>query len=104
MESFIRAVFNDDWKLVQVITSSLYEVNIENQLFNISKDQMKENDLSAKYPSLVREYVVTEIEALHPISGTRSQLVPPPGWRAPKDWSRYTIPIAELDDVISSGI
>ena len=102
---FHTTVFNDDWKLVQVITSSLYEVNIENQLFNISKDPNEENDLSAKYPSLVRDYAekIRNWRALHPISGTRSQLVPPPGWRAPKDWSRYTIPIAELDDDSSLG-
>ncbi|GIS25912.1 MAG: hypothetical protein CM15mP127_02850 [Gammaproteobacteria bacterium] len=26
--------------------------------------------------------------ALHPIAGTRTYLVPPPGWRAPKDWTK----------------
>ena len=36
--------------------------------------------------------------ALHPISGTRVQLVPLPGWRAPKDWTRYTIPHEELQN------
>ena len=41
--------------------------------------------------------------ALHPISGTRAQLVPPPGWRAPKDWSSYTIPLNQLQDDPSLG-
>ncbi len=102
---FHTTVFNDEWKLVQVITSSLYEVNIENQLFNIKNDPNEENNLANKYPSLVRDFAekIRNWRALHPISGTRSQLVPPPGWRAPKDWSSYTIPLAELDSDASLG-
>ena len=39
-----------------------------------------------------------------PISGTRNQLVPPPGWRAPKDWASYPIPTADLQDEPAPGM
>ena len=102
---FHTTVFNDKWKLVQVISSSLMEINVQNQLFDISKDPNEYEDLASKYPKLV-ELMAEKIRkwrALHPISGTRVQLVPPPGWRAPKDWASYTIPIEELQDDASLG-
>jgi arylsulfatase A-like enzyme len=102
---FHTTVFNDKWKLVQVITSSLLEVNVENQLFDISSDPNEYNNLAEKYPKLVEMMAnkIREWRALHPISGVRAQLVPPPGWRAPKDWASYTIPIEELQDDASLG-
>ncbi len=42
--------------------------------------------------------------ALYPINGTRSHLVPPPGWRAPKDWADYPIPLAKLQDKAAPGM
>ena len=42
--------------------------------------------------------------SLHPVSGTRSTLVPPPGWRAPRDWVNYPIPIEELADEPAPGM
>ena len=41
---------------------------------------------------------------LHPIAGTRSELVPPPGWRAPKDWAGYPIPIEDLQAAPAPGM
>ena len=102
---FHTTVFNDKWKLVQVISSSLMEISVKNQLFNINDDPNEYKDLSSKYPKLV-ELMADKIRkwrALHPISGIRAQLVPPPGWRAPKDWSSYTIPIDKLQDDASLG-
>jgi len=102
---FHTTVFNDKWKLVQVITSSLLEVNVENQLFDISSDPNEYNNLAEKYPKLVEMMAnkIREWRALHPISGVRAQLVPPPGWRAPKDWTSYTIPLEELQEDASLG-
>ena len=102
---FHTTVFNDKWKLVQVISSSLMDISVKNQLFNINDDPNEYKDLSSKYPKLV-ELMADKIRkwrALHPISGIRAQLVPPPGWRAPKDWSSYTIPIDKLQDDASLG-
>ena len=102
---FHTTVFNDKWKLVQVISSSLMEINVKNQLFNINDDPNEYTDLSSKYPKLVKVMAekIRKWRALHPISGIRAQLVPPPGWRAPKDWASYTIPIDKLQDDASLG-
>jgi arylsulfatase A-like enzyme len=83
---FHTTVFNEQWKLVQVISSSLMEVNVNNQLFNIDDDPNEYNNLAADYPKLVELMAgkIRKWRALHPISGIRAQLVPPPGWRAPK--------------------
>ncbi len=53
-------------------------------------------------PDLLAEKI-RERRALYAISGTRSQLVPPPGWRAPRDWARYPIPLAELQETAAPG-
>jgi hypothetical protein len=81
------------------------EVNVNNQLFNIDDDPNEYNNLAADYPKLVELMAgkIRKWRALHPISGIRAQLVPPPGWRAPKDWTSYTIPINELQDDASLG-
>ena len=42
--------------------------------------------------------------SLYPVNGTRSKLVPPPGWRAPLDWSTYPQPIAKLQDKPNIGM
>ena len=102
---FHTTVFNDKWKLVQVITSSLMEIKVQNKRFNINEDPNEYSDLSQQYPKLVilMAEKIRKWRALHPIAGTRTQLVPPPGWRAPKDWSTYTIPLEELQDDASLG-
>ena len=41
---------------------------------------------------------------MYPVAGTRHELVPPPGWRAPKDWMHYPIPIADLRDTPAPGM
>ncbi len=102
---FHTTVFNDKWKLVQSISSSLLEIKIENKLFNITNDPYEYHDLSSQNPSIVKEMAekIRNWRALHPIAGTRTLLVPPPGWRAPKDWATYTIPINELQNDASLG-
>ena len=102
---FHTTVFNDEWKLVQSISSSLLEIKIENKLFNITNDPYEYHDLSSQNPSIVKEMAekIRNWRALHPIAGTRTLLVPPPGWRAPKDWATYTIPINELQNDASLG-
>jgi hypothetical protein len=41
---------------------------------------------------------IVDWRALYPISGTRSVLIPPPGWRPPRDWASYPRPLDELQD------
>ena len=40
----------------------------------------------------------------YPVSGTRHELVPPPGWRAPKDWASYPVPIEDLQGEPAQGM
>ena len=102
---FRTTVFNNEWKLVQSISSSLLEINVENKLFNIANDPNEYLDLASQNPILVTEMAekIRNWRALHPIAGTRTLLVPPPGWRAPKDWSTYTIAKDELQNDASLG-
>ena len=41
---------------------------------------------------------------MYPAAGTRMELVPPPGWRAPLDWVDYPIPIAKLQSEPAPGM
>ena len=41
---------------------------------------------------------------MYPVSGTRHELVPPPGWRAPKDWVDYPIPLDALQSEPALGM
>ena len=102
---FHTTVFNNKWKLVQSISTSLLEIKVENKLFDISNDPYEFQDLASQKPNLVKDMAekIRNWRALHPIAGTRTLLVPPPGWRAPKDWSTYTIPKDELQNDASLG-
>ena len=51
----ISTVFNEEWKLVQTISSSLLEVRIDNKLFNIGDDPYEYNNLASKNPDIVEE-------------------------------------------------
>ena len=102
---FHTTVFNEQWKLVQSISSTLLEIKVENKLFNIADDPFEYIDLANTNPDVVKEMAekIRRWRALHPIAGTRTLLVPPPGWRAPKDWSTYTIAKDELQNDVSLG-
>jgi arylsulfatase A-like enzyme len=92
--------FNDDWKLVQRIVAGLSSVDITNFLFRIDEDPYEYTNLAQEYPKVVAE-MAKEIHywrSLYPVSGTRSELVPPPGWHAPKDWADYPRQLSELQD------
>jgi hypothetical protein len=41
---------------------------------------------------------------LYRVAGTRTELVPRLGWRAPVDWSSYPIPLEELQDEAAPGM
>jgi len=47
---------------------------------------------------------IHEWRSMYPVAGTRSELVPPPGWRAPRDWASYPIPLADLQDAPAPGM
>ncbi|MEM0955662.1 MAG: sulfatase-like hydrolase/transferase [Pseudomonadota bacterium] len=98
--------FNDDWKLVQEMKAGLSSVEITNYLFRIDEDPYEYNNLAEQYPKVVAELSkeIHHWRSLYPVSGTRSELVPPPGWHAPKDWAEYPRPMEQLQDGPSRGI
>ena len=99
-------VFNQDWKLVQKIHTVLNSIDIENYLFKIDNDPYETNNLAEQYPRLVAD-MSEEIRfwrSLYPVAGTRSELVPPPGWRAPIDWATYPIPEGKLQQESARGM
>ncbi|MBT8139918.1 MAG: arylsulfatase [Gammaproteobacteria bacterium] len=98
--------FNDDWKLVQELEQGQLSIDVTNHLFNINEDPYEYNNLAQEHPEVVRELAekIYDWRALYPISGTRSELAPPPGWRAPLDWASYPIPIAKLQDKPAPGM
>jgi len=99
-------VFNQDWKLVQKIHAGLNSIDIENYLFKIDNDPYETNNLAEQYPRMVAD-LSEEIRfwrSLYPVAGTRSELVPPPGWRAPIDWATYPIPQGKLQQESARGM
>ncbi|MCE2392501.1 MAG: sulfatase-like hydrolase/transferase, partial [Proteobacteria bacterium] len=103
---FNLTAFDEEWKLVQEIRQGLLSADVSNYLFRIDEDPHETNNLAAAHP----EVVARMAEAIHvwrqryPVSGTRAELVPPPGWRAPKDWASYPIPLEELQDSAARGL
>jgi len=95
---FNLTAFNDEWKLVQEIEQDQLATTVTNHLFRIADDPEEYDNLAQAHPEIVRRLAdkIHDWRALYPINGTRSRLVPPPGWRAPKDWASYPIPLAEL--------
>ncbi len=95
---FNLTALNDEWKLVQEVKQGLMSADVTNHLFRIREDPYERNNLAEEHPRVVYRMA----EAIHrwrqvyPVSGTRHELVPPPGWRAPKDWAGYPKPLEEL--------
>ena len=104
--SFKLTAFDDEWKLVQEMEQDQLSTTVTNYLFRISEDPHEYNNLASKHPDIVEEMAraITDWRALYPISGTRSELIPPPGWRAPKDWATYPRPIDELQETENLGM
>ena len=104
--SFMLTAFNDSWKLVQEIQQGLLSATVTNYLFRISDDPNEYNNLAAQYPAVVEQLAgdIHYWRTLYPVGGTRSQLVPPPGWRAPKDWVSYPRSIEETQDHAAPGM
>lgn len=103
---FNLTAFNDDWKLVQQVKQGLTTAEITNHLFRISEDPYEHTNLAEEHPEVVAEMAdaIHRWRTRHPMSGTRHQLVPPPGWRAPKDWATYPVPLEQLQEEPAPGM
>ena len=104
--SFKLTAFDNTWKLVQEMEQDQLSTTVTNYLFKIADDPNEYNNLAAEYPDIVvsMSKAISEWRALHPVSGTRSVLIPPPGWRAPKDWASYPRPLENLQDDTAMGL
>jgi arylsulfatase A-like enzyme len=104
--SFAFTAFDDEWKLVQDVQQQLLSADVTNYLFRIAEDPYEHNNLAAAHPDVVARMseAIHRWRLLYPAAGTRSELVPPPGWRAPKDWAGYPVPLAELQDAPAPGM
>jgi arylsulfatase A-like enzyme len=103
---FNLTAFDDEWKLVQEVKQGLLSADVTNHLFRVSEDPNEYNNLAESHPDEVARLskAIHQWRHLHPNSGTRAQLVPPPGWRAPKDWSTYPIPVEDLNATPAPGM
>ncbi len=104
--SFNFTVFNDEWKLMQEVDQDQLNITVTNYLFRIKDDPYEHNNLAGKHPEVVAALSeeIRDWRALYPVNGTRSKLVPPPGWRAPRDWATYPQPIDELQPETNTGM
>ncbi|MEM9253868.1 MAG: sulfatase-like hydrolase/transferase [Pseudomonadota bacterium] len=104
--SFMFTAFNEHWKLVQEVEQGLLSSTVTNYLFDIERDPYERNNLAAEHPDVVQTMAekVHSWRMLYPVSGTRHELVPPPGWRAPRDWASYPRSMAETQDGPAPGM
>jgi len=104
--SFSLTAFNDEWKLVEQVEQEQTSADVIRYLFKIREDPYEYDNLAESHPDVVARMAekIHDWRALYPISGTRSKLVPPPGWRAPRDWASYPIPLARLQDHPARGM
>jgi arylsulfatase B len=104
--TLMTTAFDDDWKLVQRIVQTQLTTEVTNHLFRIREDPYERNNLAAAHPGIVADLSeeVVRWRALHPIGGTPRGIVPPPGWRAPRDWATYPIPVEDLLDEPAPGM
>jgi len=104
--AFNLTAFDDEWKLVQEVKQGLLSADVTNHLFRIRDDPNEYNNLAAEHPDVVVRMAaaIHRWRTLHPVAGVRAELMPPPGWRAPKDWVTYPIPLDELQDAPAPGM
>lgn len=104
--AFSLTAFDDEWKLVQDVRQGLLSATVTNFLFRIGEDPNEYNNLAEEHPRVVARMAeaIHHWRTLYPVSGTRHALVPPPGWRAPKDWVSYPIPLDALQDEPALGM
>ena len=104
--SFKHTLIDGDWKLIQLVEQDLEQTRIENLLFNTREDPYEYDDLADRHPERVKAMAeqIRHWRSQYIVSGTRANLVPPPGWRAPVDWATYPVPISQLQEQPAPGM
>ena len=103
---FNLTVFNEKWKLIQEVDQDQLTTKVTQHLYRISEDPYEYTNVIEQYPKVAADLAerIHEWRALYPVNGTRAHLVPPPGWRAPKDWSTFPTPLDELQGIPAPGM
>jgi arylsulfatase B len=98
--------FDEEWKLVQRIVQTQLKTEVTNHLFQIADDPYEYANLADAHPEVVAQFSaeIVRWRSLHPIGGTPRGIVPPPGWRAPKQWATYPRPIDALQAEPAPGM
>jgi arylsulfatase A-like enzyme len=102
---FNLTIFNDEWKLIQELEQDQLTTDVVTHLYRISDDPHEYNNVAEQHPDIVASLAekIRDWRAIYPINGTRSKLMPPPGWRAPIDWADYPRPLETLQDQAAPG-
>jgi len=90
------AVLDPPWKLVQVLREQPTRIDVTQLLFRIDEDPNEQRDLAAEQPEVAARLAasIAKWRSRHPMAGTRSTLVPPPGWLPARDWAEAVEPAA----------
>ena len=104
--ALMTTAFDDEWKLVQEIIQTQLTTEVTNHLFRIAEDPYERVNLASAHPEIVAglSEEIVRWRSLHPVGGTPRGIAPPPGWRAPRDWASYPIPIEDLLDEPAPGM
>jgi arylsulfatase A-like enzyme len=102
---FNLTIFNDEWKLIQELEQDQLDTENVTHLYKISEDPYEHENLADQYPEVVAGLAarIRNWRAVYPINGTRSKIMPPPGWRAPKDWASYPRSLDSLQGEAAPG-
>lgn len=97
---FMHGVLDDRWKLVQTIDHLRRHTTVDTMLFDVRADPSETTDVSEKHPDQVKRLtkLLDARLAQHPVGGVVVQLMPHPGWRAPKDYADAVIPADKIQD------
>ncbi len=103
---FALTAFDQRWKLVQEVRQGFLSADVTNYLFDIEADPYERNNLASEHPQKVQKMAkaIRDWRMLYPVNGTRSNLVPPPGWRAPLDWNASMRRLDELQTTPAPGM
>ena len=97
---FMHGVLDDRWKLVQTIDHQRRDTSVETMLFDVKVDPSETTNIADKHPGQVKRLtkLLDARLAQHPVGGVVVQLMPHPGWRAPKDYADAVIPADKIQD------
>jgi len=103
---FNLTIFNDEWKLIQEVEQDQLTSRVVNHLYRISEDPYEFSNLADQFPDVVKRLAtkIRDWRAIYPVSGTRSTIMPPPGWRAPRDWADFPRSLESLQQDAAPGM